>query len=94
MLKTSGKRLAMLGSILSWMTVLYFLFIRPWHLRWGATDEEVGRPMPGDDQVSHPMLEATRAITIRGSATEIWPWLIQMGYRRAGLDCFTGCSHW
>jgi hypothetical protein len=84
MLKKSGKGLAILGSIVSWMTVLYILLIRPWHLRWGATDEEVDRPMPGDDQVPHPMLEATRAITIGASAAEIWPWLIQMGYRRAG----------
>ncbi len=84
MLKKSGKGLAILGSIVSWMTVLYILLIRPWHLRWGATDEEVDRPMPGDDRVPHPMLEATRAITIKASAAEIWPWLIQMGYRRAG----------
>lgn len=84
MLKKVWKGLAILASIVSWMTVLYILFIRPWHLRWGATDEEVDRPMPGDDQVPHPMLEATRAITIRASAAEIWPWLIQMGYRRAG----------
>ncbi len=84
MLKKSGKGLAILGPIVSWMTVLYILLIRPWHLRWGATDEEVERPMPGDDQVPHPMLEATRAITIKASAAEIWPWLIQMGYRRAG----------
>ena len=84
MLKKVGKGLAILGSLASWVTVLYIRVIRPWHLRWGATDEEVDRPMPGDDQVPHPALEATRAITIRASAAEIWPWLIQMGYRRAG----------
>src|SRR5579859_1585976 len=84
MLKKSVKGLAILGCIVSWMTVLYILLIRPWHLRWGATDEEVDRPMPGDDQVPHPTLVVTRAITIRANAAEIWPWLIQMGYRRAG----------
>ncbi len=77
-----------------WQTILlfgilqsawvYLQFIRPWHLRWGATDEEVHRSMPGDDQVPHPMLKATRAITIKARATEIWPWLVQMGYKRAG----------
>ena len=84
MLKKFVKGLAMLGTSVSWLTALYILFIRPWHLRWGATDEEVARPMAGDAQVPHPMLQATRAITIRASAAEIWPWLIQMGYRRAG----------
>jgi hypothetical protein len=27
---------------------VYLRFIRPWQLRWGATDEEVARAMPGD----------------------------------------------
>jgi hypothetical protein len=73
-----------LGAVVSWVSCVYILFIRPWHLRWGAMDEEVQKPMLGDDLVPHPMLEATRAVTIRASAAEIWPWLVQMGYRRAG----------
>lgn len=81
MLKKLGIGLATLGTIASGV---YLLFIRPWHLRWGATDEEVHRSLPGDDLVSHPILKATRAITIRARATEIWPWLVQMGYGRAG----------
>ncbi len=62
----------------------YALFIRPWHLHWGATDEEVHQPMPGDDLVKHPLYEATRAITIKARPAEIWPWLVQMGTGRAG----------
>lgn len=84
MLKKLYAGLMTLVKVVSWVSCIYILFIRPWHLRWGATDEEVQRPMPGDDQVPHPMLQATRAITIRASAAEVWPWLIQMGYRRAG----------
>lgn len=33
-------------------------------LRWGATDNEVRRPLPGDDLVPDPMLETTHAATI------------------------------
>lgn len=84
MWKKVYSKIMILIRTVSWVSGVYILFIRPWHLRWGATDEEVDRPMPGDDQVPHPMLQATRAITIRASAAEIWPWLIQMGYRRAG----------
>lgn len=84
MLKKLYTGIMTLVRVISWVSCVYILFIRPWHLRWGATDEEVERPMPGDDQVPHPMLESTRAITIGASAAEIWPWLIQMGYRRAG----------
>jgi hypothetical protein len=53
-------------------------------LRWGATDAEVHRPLPGDNVVPHPMLETTHAITIRAPRAAIWPWLIQMGYHQAG----------
>jgi hypothetical protein len=51
-------------------------------MRWGATDDEVYRPLPGDDLVPHPMLETTHAISIHASRADIWPWLVQMGYDR------------
>ncbi len=41
--------------------------------------------MPGDDLVANPTFMATRAITIRGGSEDIWPWLVQMGYDRAGF---------
>jgi hypothetical protein len=50
--------------------------------RWGATEEEVYRSLPGDDLVPHPMAETTHAISIRAPAAAIWPWLVQMGYDR------------
>ena len=53
--------------------------------RWGATDEEVHRPMPGDELIPHPMVETTHAITIQAPAREVWPWLVQMGQGRAGF---------
>ena len=56
----------------------------PWH-RWGATKEEATRPMPGDDEVKRPMQVTTRAVTINARACDIWPWLVQMGYRRGGM---------
>ena len=42
----------------------YLLWIRPWHLRWGATAQEVALAMPGDEIVKQPTFNATRAITI------------------------------
>jgi hypothetical protein len=32
----------------------YFKFLRPWQLRWGATDDEVNCAMSGDDIVQKP----------------------------------------
>jgi len=55
------------------------------NLGWGATEAETKRPMPGDDEVKRPMSVSTNAISIRARAADIWPWLVQMGYRRGGL---------
>jgi hypothetical protein len=65
--------------------VAYLVVFRPWQLRWGATAEELARAMPGDDLVAAPDLDATRGLTVEASPEEIWPWLTQMGYRRAGF---------
>lgn len=63
---------------------VYRRLIRPWQLRWGTTDDEVARPLPGDDGVPRPTFNATRAVTITARPEEIWPWLIQIGVTRAG----------
>jgi hypothetical protein len=63
----------------------YVVAVRPWHLRWGATDDEVQRPMPGDELVPDPKVNATHAITIDAPAVAVWPWLVQWGYQRGGF---------
>jgi hypothetical protein len=78
------KRIAVALTALGAVAGGYLLFIRPWQLRWGATDEEVQRPMPGDDIVKHPTFHATRAVTIQAQLQEVWPWLVQIGCMRAG----------
>jgi hypothetical protein len=55
------------------------------HLRWGATDEEVGAVMPGDELVPRASFNATRAVLIDAPPDRVWPWIVQMGYRRAGF---------
>jgi hypothetical protein len=62
----------------------YLVVYRPLQLRWGATDREVTQAMPGDEVQPRPIFDATRAITIDARPEQIWPWLVQMGYRRAG----------
>jgi len=58
---------------------------RHWHRRWGASDHEVQAPMPGDELVPKASMQATRAITIDAPPALVWPWIVQMGYRRAGF---------
>lgn len=71
-------------SVLLILIFVYRVLIRPWQLRWGATDDEIRRPMPGDDIVGKPSFNATRAVTINAPAENIYPWIVQMGLTRAG----------
>lgn len=73
---------ALLSLILS---ILYVALVRPWHLSWGATEEEVRRELPGDDVVPEASNFSTRAITIEAPAEDVWPWLVQIGWNRGGF---------
>jgi hypothetical protein len=41
--------------------------------------------MAGDGLVASPTFNATRAVTVNAPAEGIWPWIVQMGYKRAGF---------
>jgi hypothetical protein len=62
----------------------YLLVIGPWQRRWGATDEEVRRAMPGDGLLRSDAPSTTRAITVDASPEVVFPWLLQIGYGRGG----------
>jgi hypothetical protein len=57
--------------------------VMPWWQTWGRRPEDDG-PLPGDDLVSEPTAVETRGIDIAASPDLVWPWLMQMGYGRAG----------
>jgi len=61
--------------------------VRRWCLTCGATDEEVRRPMPGDDMLPAPEVVSTRGVTIDAPPEAVWPWLVQLaGGRGAGAE--------
>ena len=59
--------------------------VRRRHLRWGATDAEVRGQMPGDEIVPQAGFNATRSITIDAPPASVWPWIVQVGFGRAGF---------
>jgi hypothetical protein len=93
-----GRRLIKFVGVAGAVAGAYALLARPRHLRWGATDEESSGPLPGDDLVANPDLTATRAITVRASADQVWPWVAQLGQGRGGfysydvLENLVGCE--
>jgi hypothetical protein len=50
----------------------------------GATEDEVGRALPGDDVIPDACTRSTMATTIDAPRWAVWAWLVQMGYRRGG----------
>jgi hypothetical protein len=71
-----------LSAVPIWLTTPV---LRPWHMRWGATEAEVAGSMPGDDIVPRAQFNATRSVTIDATPARVWPWIAQLGYRRGGF---------
>jgi hypothetical protein len=59
---------------------------------YGTPEEkERERPLPGDELLPDARAQLTHGITIAATPAAIWPWLVQMGGRRAGfyaIDAF------
>jgi hypothetical protein len=69
--------------------ILYFLFIFPWMLNWGANGSEILGTLPGDEVVRNPMYRATRALTIAAPVEDVWSWIAQLGQDRGGFYSYT-----
>jgi len=80
----NARRWLSAGAALGMAVAAYFRVYRPWQLSWGATADEVSRRLPGDEVVDNPTFHATRAITVRATPEQTWPWLLQVGVTRAG----------
>jgi hypothetical protein len=76
--------LAVVGT-LGVAAAAYALKVRPWHLRWGATADEVAAVFPGDELVPHARINATHAVHIDASPARVWPWVVQIGQGRGGF---------
>jgi len=51
---------------------------------YGSTREERAMRIPGDHIVPTPQVVTNHAITIEAPQDCVWPWLVQMGWHRAG----------
>jgi len=84
-----GAKIALIFDTLSEVPIWVATpLVRPWHMRWGATDAEVASAMPGDDIVRRAQFNATRAITIEAPPEHVWPWIAQLGYGRGGFYAY------
>jgi hypothetical protein len=82
---SSRRKIWAATFILLALALAYVFLIRPWHLRWGATDAELAMPLPGDSLLPAGSVVSTRALTIHAPTSEVWLWLNQIGQERAGF---------
>jgi hypothetical protein len=83
-MKAITKTLIAIPAALAAAAALYFGVFQPRINRWGLTDQEVNQSFPGDELVPNPRWGFKQAITIQAPASVVFPWLVQMGYQRAG----------
>jgi len=82
---TTGLFVGVMFGVAVVLAVLYGAVVRPWSRTWGSTAAERAREMHSDGFVPKANFITTMAITVEARREHIWPWLMQMGYRRGGL---------
>jgi hypothetical protein len=65
--------------------LLYWFPMRRWMSRWGTIPSDLARVMAGDSLLVNPTYSGTMAVVVDAPPECVWPWLVQMGYRRGGL---------
>ncbi|MBL8120310.1 MAG: hypothetical protein JNJ78_22460 [Anaerolineae bacterium] len=85
LLERRFSRLLLLLLAMALLGFSYYVVVRPWHMRWGATETERVMPLPGDRFIPPGAIVSTRAITINAPPQAVWPWLMQIGQGRAGF---------
>lgn len=79
------RRVAALAAVAGGALAGYKLVVEPWWRGWGVEPGERTRPLAGDEVVSGADVTVeTRGITIDAPPSQVWPWLVQMGFGRAG----------
>ena len=58
--------------------------VRRWWETWGVDPDEGARALAGDALVPDATVVDTRGLTIDAPPEAVWPWLVQMGFGRAG----------
>ena len=51
---------------------------------WGSRPDEIASGIVGDDLVPNATLIATRSISLDAPPSDVYPWLAQMGFGKAG----------
>ncbi len=78
------RTIAVVGAAGAAGAAAYAFAVRPWWRSWGVDPAATDLALPGDDLVADPLVTETRSLEIGAPPDAVWPWLVQMGYNRAG----------
>jgi hypothetical protein len=78
------RKLALMGTVISASAAIAIVAARTRLHSWGVDPIEATQLLPGDELVNEPTTTDTRGIDIAAPPEQVWPWLVQMGYKRAG----------
>ena len=81
-------RIALAGAVIGTTAGITVGRAVRWWRTWGVDPAEAAKPLAGDDLVPTPTGIETRGITIDAPPEAVWPWLVQMGFERAGWYSF------
>ena len=79
-----AKAAGLLAILGTFAVAVLMLVIAPLAAGFGTTVAERTAAMPGDELIGLPWSGYTQAVQIHAPAEEVWKWLVQVGYRRAG----------
>ena len=87
---------------MSGAAIMLAAFVSPFHRgarsHWGVERATVERAHPGDELVRDPRWAWTHGVEIDAAASEVWPWVAQVGADRGGfysyqwLENLVGCG--
>jgi hypothetical protein len=86
--KVNLKNIAIAVAGIAAAAATFYAVIRPWHLTWGATDEEVNEALPGDHLIPSAST-ITHAVTIDAPVDCVWPWLAELGHNKGDAYKFS-----
>lgn len=78
------KGAAGIAAVGAYVLLVTALLAVPLARRLGTSGIERTMQLPGDELAPFPEQSYTQAISIKAAPQMVWPWLVQVGYRRAG----------
>src|SRR4029078_2931093 len=82
------KRLVFAGAAIGAGVIVYREVVRPWWRSWGIDGRATLRLLPGDELVPDAPVMDTRSIEIAAPPSDVWPWLVQVGYGGGGWGSY------